>query len=205
MGNHKRYDSYDRNSSEVYLGEYASWGNKLQNAIAEAAYMIGLERNGDVVRMASYAPMLAKKGFTQWRTDMVFFDNVNICPTPNFYVQQMFMANSGDRYFGDVISKNENDTTLAASCVCDSKTGDIILKLVNYSASEKPMKINLGKFGKIPAVANQTVLKGKPEDENTFENPDKIVPVHSEIKIAKKMDYQAPPMSLTVIRFKTNF
>ncbi len=203
MGNQKRYDSYDRNSSEVYLGEYASWGNKLQNAIAEAAYMIGLERNGDVVRMASYAPLLAKKDFTQWRTDMVFFDNVNICPTPNFYVQQMFMNNSGDQYFEDIISKNENDTTLAASCVFDSKTGDVILKMVNYSDSEKPMKINLGKFGKIDPLAEKTLLQGNPEDENTFENPDNIVPVYSEIKTAKKMDYLAPPMSLTVIRIKS--
>lgn len=84
LANQCRYDSYNRNASRVYLGEYASWGNKLINAIAEAAYMTSLERNGDVVWMASYAPMLAKKGFTQWKTDMIFFDNVHICPTPNY-------------------------------------------------------------------------------------------------------------------------
>ena len=143
LSNLERYDTYNRNAAHVYLGEYASWGNKVRNAIAEAAYMTALERNGDVVRMASYAPLLAKKGFTQWKTDMIFFDNVNICPTPNYYVQKLFSLNRGDRYFDQVILKDQKDTLLAASCVKDSKTGDIILKLVNAGSDEKIMKINL--------------------------------------------------------------
>jgi len=67
---------------------------KLRNAIAEAAYMTALERNGDVVRLSSYAPLFAKNNFTQWKTDMIFFDNVKVSPTPNYYVQKMFAANS---------------------------------------------------------------------------------------------------------------
>lgn len=203
INNHYRYDEYDRNASEVYLGEYASWGNKLGNAISEAAYMIGLERNGDIVRMASYAPMLAKKNFTQWTTDMIFFDNVTICPTPNYYVQQMFSANQGDYYYDKIITKDDNDSTLAASCVQDSETGDIILKMVNYADASKPMKVKLGKFGKIATEAEQIVLVGDPEDENTFENTENIVPISSQISIKKSFDYSAPPMSLTVIRVKT--
>jgi alpha-L-arabinofuranosidase len=155
MANVHRYDKYPRTSSKVYLGEYASWGNKLKNAIAEAAYLTGLERNGDVVHLASYAPLLAKKGFTQWTTDLIFFDNVNILLTPNYHVQKMFMTNQGDYWFDKVISKNESDTTLAASCVQDSKTGDVILKMVNYSDTGKPMKVNLGKFGKIALKPNK--------------------------------------------------
>ena len=204
MANVHRYDKYPRSSSKVYLGEYASWGNKLKNAIAEAAYLTGLERNGDVVHLASYAPLLAKKGFTQWTTDLIFFDNVNILLTPNYYVQKMFMTNHGDYWFDKVISKNEADTTLAASCVQDSKTGDVILKMVNYSDTGKPMKVNLGKFGKIISQAEQTVLSGLPGDENTFENLQKIMPVTSVIEVAKSFEYTAPPMSLTVIRIKQN-
>jgi alpha-L-arabinofuranosidase len=202
MANVHRYDKYPRTSSKVYLGEYASWGNKLKNAISEAAYLTGLERNGDVVHLASYAPLLAKKGFTQWTTDLIFFDNVNILLTPNYYVQKMFMTNQGETWFDKVISKNESDTTLAASCVQDSKTGDIVLKMVNYSDTGKPMKVNLGKFGKIAAQAEKTVLSGLPGDENTFENLQKVVPVTSVIEVAKSFDYIAPPMSLTVIRIK---
>jgi alpha-L-arabinofuranosidase len=204
MANLYRYDKYPRSSSKVYLGEYASWGNKLKNAIAEAAYLTGLERNGDVVHLASYAPLLAKKGFTQWTTDLIFFDNVNILLTPNYHVQKMFMTNQGDYWFDKIISKNEADTTLAASCILDSKTGDIILKMVNYSDTGKPMKVNLGKFGKINSQAEKTVLSGLPGDENTFENLQKVVPVTSVIEVAKSFDYIAPPMSLTVMRIKRN-
>jgi alpha-L-arabinofuranosidase len=201
--NQHRYDSYDRKGGEVYLGEYASWGNKLRNAIAEAAYMTALERNGDVVRMASYAPLLAKKDFTQWKTDMIFFDNVKINPTPNFYVQKMFSVNQGDYYFDKVIAKDEKDVNLAASCVRDSKTGDIVLKMVNFGSAPKVMKINLSRFGTIVPQAEQIVLSGDTDAENTLDNPLKIVPVTSKVKIGKSFDYSAPAMSLTVIRIKT--
>ncbi|GAB1451183.1 hypothetical protein MASR2M47_12390 [Draconibacterium sp.] len=204
MANLQRYDKYPRSSSKVYLGEYASWGNKMKNAIAEAAYLTALERNGDVVHMASYAPLLAKKGFTQWNTDMIFFDNVNILLTPNYHVQKMFMTNQGETWFDKVISKNESDTTLAASCVQDSKTGDIILKMVNYSDSVKPMKVNLDKFGRIAPQAEKTVLSGHTDDENTFENLQKVVPISSVVEVSKTFDYSAPPMSLTVFRIKKN-
>jgi len=203
ISHQNRYDSYKRNATEVYLGEYASWGNKLRNAIAEAAYMTSLERNGDVVRMASYAPLLAKKDFTQWKTDMIFFDNVKINPTPNFYVQKMFSANQGDYYFDKVISKDEKDQNLAASCVRDSKTGDVVLKMVNFGSTPKPMKINLSQFGTIVSQAEQTVLSGDADAENTLDNPQKIAPVASTVKIAKSFGYSAPAMSLTVIRVKT--
>ncbi len=203
ISNQQRYDAYHREATQVYLGEYASWGNKLRNAIAEAVYMTSLERNGDVVRMASYAPLLAKKNFTQWKIDMIFFDNTVICPTPNYYVQKMFSANQGDYYFDKVITKDEKDQLLAASCVQDSKTGDIILKLVNYNETAKPMKINLGKFGKTAAEAEQSVLAGNPDAENAFENTSAIAPTSSKVKISKSFDFSAPAMSLTVIRIKT--
>ena len=198
-----RYDNYDRNKSKVYLGEYASWGNKMINAIAEAAYMTSLERNGDVVVMASYAPLLAKKDFTQWKTDMVFFDNKEICPTPNFYVQKMFMTNQGDYYYDNIISKDEKDTMLASSCVKDSNAGDIILKLVNAGTDKKKMNINLAGFNNFIPEAEMTVLSGNADDENTFENPNNVIPVKSVFNIKTKFEYDAPAMSLTVIRIKT--
>jgi alpha-L-arabinofuranosidase len=197
-----RYDSYPRNESQVYLGEYASWGNKLRNALAEAAYMTSLERNGDIVRMASYAPLLAKKGFTQWKTDMIFFDNKNICPTPNYYVQKLFCTNHGDLYFDHVIIKDEKDSALAASCVRDSKTGDIVLKLVNAGKEIKTMKIDLTGLGRIDPNAEQTVLSGEAEAENTFDHPGTVIPVSGTLRVSKTFEFQAPVMSMTVIRIK---
>ncbi len=202
MGNLNRYDTYDRKGAQVYLGEYASWGNKMRNAITEAVYLVSLERNGDVVKMASYAPLLAKKGFTQWRTDMIYFDNVKICPSVNYYVQKMFSTNQGDLYFSNIISKEAKDSTVAASCVKDSKTGDIILKLANAGNEPKIMKINLSGFKNLVSYAEKTVFAGNADAENTFENPNTIVPLLSVHKISSKFDYSAPAMSLTVIRIK---
>lgn len=202
MGNLHRYDTYARNATQVYLGEYASWGNKMSNAITEAAYLISLERNGDVVKMASYAPLLAKKGFTQWTTDMIYFDNVKICPSVNYYVQKMFSTNQGDHYFDNIISKEARDSTVAASCVKDSKTGDIILKLVNVGNEPKIMKINLSGFKNIVPDAEKTLLAGNADAENTFENPNTVVPLLSAYKVSSKFVYSTPAMSLTVIRIK---
>lgn len=203
LGNQHRYDSYDRKAAEVYLGEYASWGNKVQNAIAEAVYMTGLERNGDVVRMASYAPLLAKQNHIQWKINMIFFNNVTVCPTPNFYVQKMFMANQGDYYVDKVITKDEKDSTLAASCVIDSKSGDVILKLVNAGSSAKAMKVNLSSFKNLNHEAEITLFYGDAEAENTFENPTNVVASTSAYTVSSKFEYAAPSQSLTVIRIKT--
>jgi len=202
LSNQYRYENYDRNKAQVYLGEYASWGNKMKNAIIEAAYMTALERNGDIVNMASYAPLLAKKYHTQWRTDMIFFDNRNICLTPNYYVQQLFSTNQGDYYFDNVIIKDSQDTTLAASCVQDSKTGDVILKLVNVGNETKVMKIDLSGFKNMASEAEKTVLSGYAEAENTLKNPRNVVPVKSTFSISPTFDYYTPPMSLTVVRVK---
>jgi alpha-N-arabinofuranosidase len=203
MSNLDRYDKYDRTHAEIYLGEYASWGNKLKNAIAEAAYMTGLERNGDIVRMASYAPLLAKRNHTQWKTDMIFFDNNLVCLTPNYHVQKIFSLNQGDVYFDKIVNLDSNDTTAAASCVQDNETGDIILKLVNAGKESQAMKVNLKGFKRIVSKAHLTLLAGDPEAENTLEKPEVIVPTTSNFQASKSFSYHAPAMSLTVIRMKT--
>jgi alpha-N-arabinofuranosidase len=203
ISNQNRYDKYPRNEAQVYLGEYASWGNKMRNAIGEAVYMTSLERNGDVVRMASYAPLFAKRNFTQWKTDMIFFDNVSFYLTPNYFAQKMFATNQGDYYFENIVIKDQQDTTLAASCVQDSKTGDIILKMVNFGNVQKPMKINLSGFKNIVSDAVQIVLSATADAENTFENPKNVIPVETSLRINKTFGYSAPAMSLTVIRIKT--
>ncbi len=202
VNNQYRYDGYDRDKANVYLGEFASWGNKMRNAMAEAIYMVGLERNGDVVRMASYAPLLAKKGHTQWKTDMIFFDNKSVCLTPNYYVQQLFSLNQGDIHYRNVFSISPADSTLAASCVLQKSSGDLILKVVNAGITQKDVTADLAAFGRIVSTAEQTILTGDADAENTLENPGNILPVTSKISVRKAFRYTAPPMSLTVIRIK---
>ena len=107
-----RYDNYRRDTnSKVFLGEYASKGNAWYNALSEAAFMTGLERNADVVRMASYAPMFAKYGNTQWSAaNMIWFNNDEIMLTPNYYVQSLFSNNKGDYSLPTAVKMNGIDT-----------------------------------------------------------------------------------------------
>ncbi|MFJ1810448.1 MULTISPECIES: alpha-L-arabinofuranosidase C-terminal domain-containing protein [unclassified Streptomyces] len=97
LQNNGRYDSYDRNGPKVFLGEYASQGNAFKNGLAEAAYMTGLERNADVVELASYAPLFANEDYVQWSPDMVWFNNHASWNSANYEVQKLFMTNVGDR------------------------------------------------------------------------------------------------------------
>lgn len=94
-----RYDSFDRKGPKVYVGEYACHapgGNNLAAALAEAALMTGFERNSDVVRMSAYAPLFNKIGNTQWKVDLIWFDNMRAFGTPSYHVQKLFMNNLPD-------------------------------------------------------------------------------------------------------------
>lgn len=94
--NANRYDNYDRKGTEVFLGEYAAKSNTLKAAIAEAAYMTALERNSDVVKMAAYAPLFGNTLSSQWKPDMIWFNNSDVFGSVNYYVQKMFANNKGD-------------------------------------------------------------------------------------------------------------
>ncbi|MDH6491690.1 alpha-L-arabinofuranosidase C-terminal domain-containing protein [Streptomyces sp. SAI-127] len=97
LQNNERYDSYDRNGPKVFLGEYASQGNTFKNGLTEAAFMTGLERNADVVKLASYAPLFANEDYVQWRPDLIWFNNHASWNSANYEVQKLFMTNVGDR------------------------------------------------------------------------------------------------------------
>ena len=97
LENNQRYDGYDRSGPKVFLGEYASGDNRFANALAEAAYLTGLERNADVVKLASYAPLLANEDYVQWRPDLIWFNNHAAWGSTSYQVQKLFMTNVGDR------------------------------------------------------------------------------------------------------------
>ncbi|WP_146403205.1 family 43 glycosylhydrolase [Planctomycetes bacterium CA13] len=116
-GNLDRFDQSDRERSQIYLGEYAAHepnrSNTLRSALSEAAYMTTLERNGDHVRLSSYAPLLSKRGRTQWRPDLIYFDNHSITPSINYYVQQLFGIHAGDEYFPTKVKIGEGTPSTA--------------------------------------------------------------------------------------------
>jgi alpha-L-arabinofuranosidase len=207
LNNLKRYDAYDRSASKVYVGEYAAHDvnreSTLRSALAEAAYMTMLERNGDIVRMSSYAPLLARKDHVSWSPDLIYFTGTAILKTVNYYVQQLFSVNQGDLYYSGVVTGDLNDSTLAASCVKDSKSGDVILKIVNAGADSSPVRIDLSGFGSINSNGALAVLRGKPDEKNTFQTPSTLLPVTSDIALKKITTYAVPPYSLSVIRIRS--
>jgi alpha-L-arabinofuranosidase len=200
LNNLKRYDNYDRAKSKVYLGEYAAHdegrANTLRSALAEAAYMTMIERNGDIVRLASYAPLLAKERHTQWRPDLIYFDNTNLLLSANYYVQQMFGQNQGDAYLPSTVSA----TNLAVSCVRDSRTGDTILKFVNVTGDPVEARVRFPDELKSANHGSRMVLTGEPNGQNSFAIPRSIVPVTSPIQLGNSIVLDLPPHSLTVIR-----
>jgi alpha-L-arabinofuranosidase len=205
LGNNNRYDSYRRPNSKVYIGEYASWGNELINALCEAAFMTGLERNGDVVKMASYAPLLANLSHTSWNPNLIYFNNKTLFKTANYVVQQLFSSNQGNLYIPDVVKFDVGvkDSTVAASCVKDSATGDIILKIVNAGQKDANTIINLDAMNVRDSQVTFDLLKGNPADRNSINDPEAVRSVKRETAVSALKNYVAPPYSLSVIRLRT--
>jgi len=203
--NLRRYDSYPRGTTTVYVGEYAAHDrgrrNTLRSALAEAAGLTSFERNGDVVRLTSYAPLLARRGHTQWRPDMVYFDSTHVYRTANYYVQQLFGQNSGDRYIETQL-KTDDATKLAASTVVDSQTGDLIVKIVN--GDNEPADINIRLAGlpsDVTMKATKTVLTGPKADVVNQDGKTPVVkPQVSAASVTAAFTYVAPANSLTVYR-----
>src|SRR5205823_2533 len=102
----------------------------LRAALAEAAYMTSLERNGDVVRLASYAPLLCKRGHVHWAPDLIYFDNATFSPTVSYEVQKLFGQNAGDVSLPVKLEGPDlagEGRSLAVSCVRDGGSGEMIL------------------------------------------------------------------------------
>ncbi|MES2775007.1 MAG: alpha-L-arabinofuranosidase C-terminal domain-containing protein [Bacteroidota bacterium] len=197
--NQNFYDSYDRNKSKVYLGEYASWGNSFYNALAEAAYLTALERNGDVVTMTSYAPLLAKEKHTQWSTDLIFFNNTDIKPTPNYYVQQLYGQHSGNEYLPSSISLSDSRDAVAkrvaVSAVRDTKNNWLVVKMVNLLPVAVRSSLDLKSLKLASTKGTKFLLQGNPADKI-------VTPVESSFEMNDGSAIELPAYSFTVLKFK---
>ena len=209
-----RYDHYDRHGPKVFMGEYAAQSvavvspdnrNNLECALAEAAYMTGLERNADVVRMASYAPLFAHVDGWQWTPDLIWCDNLRVYGTPNYYVQLLFCHNRGDAVLPvqvDAASPSEPARRVFVAASRETKTGTIILKAVNPGPSAAEAAFDLRGANRIRSKAQVITLAGTgPNDQNSLETPKRIAPSLSRIDgIAPRFSYRFPPYSMTVLR-----
>ena len=168
INNRDYYDSYDRNGTKVYLGEWAASTKvkrpNLETALAEALYLTDIERNGDVVEMTSYAPLLCKDGHSNWNPDMIYFGNTSVRTTPAYEVQRLFSVYGGDRYVHSSlrVEGQELNRRVGASLVRDSKTGHRYLKLVN--ALPRTLKVKVEGLT-LPATVKCEQMTGTIDDQ----------------------------------------
>lgn len=208
--NAARYDGYDRKGPKVFAGEYASHdhasqkANNFLSALSEAAFMTGLERNADVVHLATYAPLFAHSEAWQWNPDLIWFDNLQMMRTPNYYVQQMYGMNAGTDVFplllegGPVIGQNH----LYATAALDAPTGEIIIKLVNSGDQVADVRIDFKGLKKRRLLSgNCTYLQC--DDLKTVNKlgQEKIVPRVRPVHVDKDaLTLQVQPYSFEVYR-----
>jgi len=200
------YDQYDRSKAKVYLGEYAAHlpgkPNNIETALAEALHLTSLERNGDVVHMASYAPLLAKEGHTQWNPDLIYFNNTTVKPTVGYYVQQLYGQNAGNSYVPSTVTLSDSREAvkkrIAVSIVQDDQTHDLIVKWVNLLPVAVRISADLTTFVPKEQQATLTVLQGDPADKQAK-------PMRSTVTVEPQFKTNLPPYSFTVLRFKTSY
>ena len=208
----RQYDDYSRaRKTKVYLGEYSvqdrSHGqmNQWGDALAEAIYLMHVERNADVVTMTSYAPLFAYKHNTNWNPNMIYFDNERPFFTCSYYVQKMFGESSGNYFYGDCVKfangENEFDNhLLGQSVVLNTKARELYVKVANNSDQTKKATINLSRFSVKPNAV-KTTLSGKLDDENNYDKHP-IDPVVENVKVSKNMTVELAPYSFSMYKIK---
>lgn len=186
LSNAARYDQYDRKGPKVFAGEYAchpkNRKNNFESALCEAAFMTGLERNADIVRMTTYAPLFAHVQGWQWRPDLIWFDNMRSVKSANYYVQQLYATHAGTHVAsllkdGKPLAGQEQ---LYASAAFDDQKKCYYLKIANTASHPQTLKVQVSGLKK-----NQTLHSGQSflmqnhnlDQENTLDQPDAILPI----------------------------
>src|SRR5690349_606075 len=214
--NSARYDNYPRTGPKVFAGEYAAQSvgiaspdnrNNWECALSEAAFITGLERNSDVVRMSSYAPLFGHVDAWQCTPNMIWFDNLRSYGTPNYYVQKMFSVNKGTRKLMasvDGSAKNAQGE-LYASASLDDAAGEVIVKLVDTGSGSKETRINLAGMQRVGRAGSAFVLQSEElKGENSLDHPTKIAPVERALPVSgAEFSYTLMPRSFTVLRIPT--
>jgi len=200
--NTHRYDDYDRAGPKVFMGEYAAQSvnvvspknrNTLECALAEAGYMIGLERNADVVRLASYAPLFANTEAWQWTPDLIWYDSLQVRLTPDYYVQQLFSINRGDHVLP--LRTHGAAPRFVASAVREENSNDSVVKVVNATAETVVASIHLHGAGGLSPGSSATILASNNLDD------EQAVPLRHALAESKpNFEYAFLPRSFTVLR-----
>lgn len=208
-----RYDSYDRKGPRVFAGEYACHGegkkwNHFEASLLEAAFMTTIERNADIVHMATYAPLFAHIEGWQWRPDMIWFDNLRSFRSCSWYVQKMYSQYKGTNVLtltdmnGVNITGAEGQNGLFASSVLDAVNGQVYVKIINTSDASQPVKINFDGLKKGQTIKGVEAVSYHSDDldaDNTLDHPEKIVPVSAPLEFdGKVLEVSVAPKTFMV-------
>jgi alpha-N-arabinofuranosidase len=201
------YDKTDRNGPKIFVGEWATReGTPTPNmgaALGDAAWMTGMERNSDLIVMASYAPLLTNvnPGALQWDTDLIGYDAVKSYGSPSYYAQVMFAGHLGNEVLG---AQMTNAGPRFFESTTRDATGTIHLKLVNGSSVPQAVRILLKGVTAVDKDAQLTTLHGNtPEETNSIADPRRIVPVNSAVhNAATSFEHTVPPYSIQVLDIK---
>jgi alpha-L-arabinofuranosidase len=191
-----RYDKYDRKGPKAFAGEYACHGkgkkwNHFNAALMEAAFMTNIERNADIVHMATYAPLFAHVEGWQWRPDMIWFDNLKSVRTCSYYVQQLYSHNKGTNVVPLTMDKKpvggqEGQDGLFASAVWDNNTQEYIVKVINTSDKSQSVTLDFKGLKKKNKLTNGKCITFHSDNldaDNTVDNPNVVLPKESEVTI----------------------
>lgn len=231
LNNAHMYDTYPRKGVDVYVGEWATryvnpdYLNCLYNAVSEAAFRMGFERNADLVKMSAYAPLVRRAGFPGNKYSLIQLSGTSCCGAPAYWCDKMFAENRPDRtvpvtyptvtwtqpagidktgwrWGGNPESKEIDVVSFhAVGGVTDG--GEVILKFANAAWAAQPVTVALK--GGVPAQpVARTVLTGAPTDRNTPEDPQAVVPRTDSFPFAggDRMTLDLPPCSVTILRLK---
>ncbi len=200
------YDGYSKDI-KVFSGEYAAHpvsgfnrpeANTLEGALAEAAFLTGVEKNADVVVLASYAPLFARLGYAQWSPDMIWFDASSCYGSPSYYVQKMYACNMGNATL-EICDYKAAAKGIYCSVSISEKDGEVILKLVNPEETERVVEPELPEGWSGSRKMKAVILTGaKREETNSIREPERIIPVEKEF--AKGEPVVLPPLSFMVLR-----
>jgi len=209
------YDAYERNGPKLFVGEYAAQSvgvaspdnrNTWKSALYEAAFMTGMERNADLVTMTCYAPLFGHEDAWQWRPDLIWFDNLQVYGSANYYVQKLFSLSPGTHVLRaqveGVPSVDTKKRALYASATLDRDAEEVIIKVVNITRSPMTATVHLKGVTQVGPRAKVTLLTSESlGDENSLQAPKKIYPRELSTEIAgAQFGYEFRPYSLTVLR-----
>ena len=199
------YDAYDRKGPKIFVGEWATREGdptpNLQAALADAAWLTGLERNSDLIIMASYAPLFVNvnPGGMQWATDLIGYDALSSYGSPSYWTQVMFSSHLGTEVVASTL--DNAPARVYASVTRDDAKHKLFVKVVNATSTAQPLAIALTGVKKVAPQATLTTMSGKtPNATNSITHPDAVVPVVRKVPIAgPKFTQTFAPYSVNVL------